>query len=450
MMHNDMAEAVFEINASEASACITAGFLESGFIESFSCRYPTFILETLLHDRTTGRNIIWADNEYEALGDGYMGDDEITVEKITGTNSGVIKPRIAKEREKRSQRTKSRAEVFTPSWLCNQMNNDLDEAWFGRRDVFNTEFTAQDGTKMWAATAQPIVFPKTKDHGWRAYVEAPLLEITCGEAPFVCSRYDAVTGDELPVRERVGFLDRKLRVVTEKTKTRNEWLSGALDALRATYGFEYQGDSLLIARINVLETFDEHLRDRWGSGATQEELERAAWIISWNFWQMNGLTDAVPTNKMGVEAESIFGTFEEPEPESVQLSLFDMFDDVFPDGMTKEVKEELKETVPFCVIYDWRNDEPFEFTSLKGETMTLSKQASKHKQASDSTLLSVIRRIRSKQTARARECLRFTMSLWIRVSRCLIRSSSSPPPGFCLMPATHQKLGIRRCWMILT
>ncbi len=82
-----------------------------GFIESFDRRYPTFILKTLLCDRTTGRNIIWADNEYEALGDGCMGDDEITVEKITGMNSGVIKPRIAKEQEKQSQRAKNRLRV---------------------------------------------------------------------------------------------------------------------------------------------------------------------------------------------------------------------------------------------------------------------------------------------------------------------------------------------------
>lgn len=45
-----------------------------GFIESFEVRYPTRTLETLLCDRTTGRNIIWADNEYEALGEGYMGE----------------------------------------------------------------------------------------------------------------------------------------------------------------------------------------------------------------------------------------------------------------------------------------------------------------------------------------------------------------------------------------
>lgn len=370
-----MTEADSETVAAEAPECAVASFLESGFIESFDRRYPTFILETLLCDRTTGRNIIWADNEYEALGDGYMGDDEITVEKITGTNSGVVKPRIAKEQKRQSRRTKSRAEVFTPSWLCNQMNNDLDAVWFGRRDVFNTEVTAADGAKMWAATEEPIAFPKTKGHGWHAYIESPWLEITCGEAPFVCSRYDTVTGNEIPVRERVGFLDRKLRVVTEKTRTRKEWVRRAIDALRATYGYEYQGDNLLIARINVLETFVEHLRDRWMSNATQEELEQAAWIVSWNFWQMNGFTDAVPTNKMGAEVESTLGTFEEPEPEPIQPSLFDLFDDVFPDEITEETKEEEpKETVPLCVIYDWQNGEPFEFASLKGKATNMQKK----------------------------------------------------------------------------
>lgn len=350
-------------------------FLESGFIESFDRRYPAHILETLLCDRTTGRNIIWADNEYEALGEGYMGDDEITVEKITGTNSDVIKPRIAKEQERQSQRTKSRAEVFTPSWLCNQMNNDLDEVWFGQRDVFNVEGVSEDGTKTWAATAEPIVFPKTKAHGWHAYVEAPRLEITCGEAPFVCSRYDTVTGDELPVGKRVGFLDRKLRVVTEKTKTRKEWVRRALDALRATFGFEYQGDNLLIARINVLETFTEHLHERWGPDVAREELEQAAWIVSWNFWQMNGFTDAVPTNKMNVGVESTLGTLEAPEPEPVQQSLFDLFDDAFPDETAEETREEEpKETVPLCVIYDWQAGEPFEFATLKGRATGMEKK----------------------------------------------------------------------------
>lgn len=146
-------------------------FTSSGFIESFDSRYPTCIFETLLKDRTTGRNIIWADDEYEALGDGYMGDDEITIEKITGLSSGVIKPRIAKEQEHQSKRTRTRAEVFTPSWLCNRMNNDIDAIWFGKRDVFNVE-----NGLTWLSNPEPIAFPKRKGHGWHAYVESPYLE----------------------------------------------------------------------------------------------------------------------------------------------------------------------------------------------------------------------------------------------------------------------------------
>ena len=340
------------------------------FIDSFLSRYPVRILEALLCDRTTGRNIIWADSEYETLGEGYAGDDEITVRRITGENAGVIKPRIAKALARQSLRTKSRAEVFTPSWLVNQMNNDLDEAWFGRRDVFNTE-----GMRTKEPVGSPIEFPKKKGHGWHAYVASPRLEITCGEAPFVCSRYDTVTGDELPVPKRVGFLDRKLRIVTERAKTRKDWVRWALAALRASYGYEYQGDSLLIARINVLETFAEHLRDCWGSDAEPDELEQAAWIVSWNLWQMDGLTDAVPTNKMGAEVESTLGTFKEPEPEPMQLSLFDLFDDAFPSKTTEETaEEERKETVPLCVIYDWQAGEPFEFASLKGKASAMGKK----------------------------------------------------------------------------
>lgn len=342
----------------------------SGFIESFDSRYPTRILETLLQDRTTGRNIIWADNEYEALGEGYMGDDEITVEKITGLSSGVIKPRIAKEQEHQSKRTKSRAEVFTPSWLCNQMNNDIDAAWFGARDVFNIE-----DNQAWHTGQEPIIFPKKKGYGWHAYIESPRLEITCGEAPFVCSRYDSVTGETLPVEKRIGFLDRKLRVVSEKTKTRKEWIRWAFAALKASYGFEYQGDNLLLARINVFETFCEHLYERWGVGISDKEMDQVAWIVSWNFWQMNGLTCAVPTNKMDAIAQSTLFGYEEPAPEPLQPSLFDLLDESSFDKSTQEEKEEESdETVPFCIIYDWQDNEPFEFQVMKGKARPMNKK----------------------------------------------------------------------------
>ena len=348
--------------------------LSEGFIEGFERRYPTHVLETLLCDRTTGKNIIWADNEYEALGDGYLGDDEITVEKICGLASGVIKPRIAKGAERQSQRTKSRAEVFTPSWLCNQMNNDIDAVWFGRRDAFNTETVGDDGARGWTAVPEPVAFPKAKGHGWHAYVEATRLEITCGEAPFVCSRYDTVTGEPLPVHERIGFLDRKLRAVSENAKTRPTWTKWALTALRSCYGYEYQGDNLLIARINVFETYMEHLRARWSAPATAEDLEQAALVVSWNFWQMNGFTDAVPTNKMDAVAESPLGEqsalFEEPQLEQMQMSMFDLLGEPEPDP----VEEPMQESVPLCVLYDWKNGEPFEFAALKGKANLMGKK----------------------------------------------------------------------------
>lgn len=345
-------------------------FTGSGFIESFDTRYSTRIFKTLLKDRTTGRNIIWADDEYEALGDGYMGDDEITVEKITGLSSGVIKPRIAKEQEHQSKRTKTRAEVFTPSWLCNRMNNNIDAIWFGTRDVFNIE----DGF-TWHSNPKPIAFPKQKGRGWHAYIESPCLEITCGEAPFVCSRYDTVTGDELPVGERIGFLDRKLRIVSEKTRTRSEWVRWALAALKASYGFEYQGDNLLLARINVFETFCEHLRERWGAGITDEELDQAAWVVSWNFWQMNGFTCAVPTNKMDAIVQSAPYAFDEPVLRPIQPTLFDLLDESpFDDAAEEEKEEEPGETVPLCVIYDWQENEPFEFQAMKGKARPMDKK----------------------------------------------------------------------------
>ena len=196
-------------------------------------------------------------------------------------------------------------------------------------------------------------------------VTSTRLEITCGEAPFICSRYDTVTGEALPIRERIGILDRKLRVVNENVKTRKTWIKWAHESLKATYGFEYQGDNLLIARINVLETFAEHCEARWGKMPTPGEINEAARIVSWNFWQMNGLTDAVPTNKMGAEVGSTLGSY---EPKVEQTSMFDLFGDAFAAVNVVE-DEEPKERTPLCVLQDWKTGEFFEFASLKGREM---------------------------------------------------------------------------------
>lgn len=77
------------------------------------------ILKILLIDRTTKRNIIWASSDYEMLGDSYNAKFPITIDLITGVNSDVIQPRVTKNKDEQLSRTKRKAEVFTPSWICN-------------------------------------------------------------------------------------------------------------------------------------------------------------------------------------------------------------------------------------------------------------------------------------------------------------------------------------------
>lgn len=55
-------------------------------------------------------------------------------------------------------------------------------------------------------------------------MDSKRLEITCGEAPYIVSRYDAATGEIIPIERRIGILDRKLRVVNENTETEEDWL----------------------------------------------------------------------------------------------------------------------------------------------------------------------------------------------------------------------------------
>lgn len=110
---------------------------------------------------------------------------------------------------------------------------------------------------------EPIAFPKEKS--WKRYIDSRRLEITCGEAPYLVSRYDVSTGDFIvPTKRRIGQLDRKLRVVNENTAAYDDWLKWTIRAFESYYGYEYQGNNLLIARINLLLTFTDYYKERWG------------------------------------------------------------------------------------------------------------------------------------------------------------------------------------------
>lgn len=252
------------------------------------------ILAILLKDHTTQGNIFWATDNYSHLGDGYRFADQITIESITGKNGNVIVPRALKSRQQQQQRSREMAEVFTPSWICNKQNNLIDNAWFGRENSFNTELDNPDGTHTWIPTEEKIEFPDGKS--WQEYVTENRMEITCGEAPYLVSRYDTVSGEPLPIKMRIGLLDRKLRIASENTEKSGEWIAAAKAALRSIYGYEWQGDNLILARENILFTILDHYREKFGKELPKQSLPGLAYIISWNIWQMDGLKGVIPNS----------------------------------------------------------------------------------------------------------------------------------------------------------
>lgn len=264
------------------------------------------VLAILLRDHTTGKNIFWATHDYEALGSEYDYHAEILPQLITGEHSKVIQPRVLKSKENQTDRSKDMAEVFTPSWICNAQNNLVDKALFSPSGESERGF-------------------------WQDYVCLTCLEITCGEAPYLVSRYDAATGEAIPIEQRIGLLDRKLRVVSENTETQDDWWKWAEIAYQNTYGFEWQGDNLLLARKALLKTFIDYYKAKFGEIPPQDSIRRIAEIISWNLWQMDGLRGTPP---------------DYPSPG-------ELHENHIPDMFTT-----------YCVIYDWDAKQEIRYIDL--------------------------------------------------------------------------------------
>lgn len=254
------------------------------------------LLAQLLRDHTTGRNILWATHDYESLGEGYLYADEIRPERIAGAQGSIVRPRVLKPKGQQTDRSRGMAEVFTPSWVVKKM---VDYVKIGI------------GTRC--------------------------LELTCGEAPFLVSRYDATTGDPIAISERVGVLDRKLRLVNNLSLSDEEWLAQVRQAFQSIYGYEWQGDSLLLARENLLYTFVDYYEARFGRTPDIQLLQDLAEIISWNLWQMDGLTYCIPQEKK--------------DSQQSQISLFD--------------EAPAEEPIPPCLIMNWANGKPFRVNEIK-------------------------------------------------------------------------------------
>ncbi len=257
--------------------------------ENYLYKLDNALLEILLKDRASKKNIIWATDNYAHKGFGYQSSDEISVIAITGHKGGVVKPRTERSQKEQTDRIRDKAEVVTPSWICNKQNNLVDNAWFGTDFVFNRETE-----KTWIATAGPIAFPAAAGKSWKDYIDDVRLEITCGEAPYLASRYDTVSGSRLELPRRIGFLDRKLRVVGENTLTEEEWLIWAIKSYESIYGYDWQGDNVLLARENLLLTFIDYYKAKFEKEPAIDILKKIADILSWNIWQMDGLKFVIP------------------------------------------------------------------------------------------------------------------------------------------------------------
>lgn len=231
------------------------------------------LLDILLQDKTTGNTILWATDSYEQKGKKFASFAPITSDLVTGKNGKLIQPRSVKSKEEQLLRTRDKAEVFTPLSIVKQMNEACD-------------------TK------------RITKNNWQEYVALLKLEITCGEAPFIVSRYDPVSDKQelLPLTERVGFLDKKLTVVSKYCTTQDEWLKWAKIAFQSSYGYEWQGDSLLIARENLLYTFIDYYQDKFKEMPRIELKKAIAEIIAWNIFQMDGLKYVIP---MSCKTETI-------------------------------------------------------------------------------------------------------------------------------------------------
>jgi len=267
------------------------------------------LLKILLKDRTTKKSIVWATHSYELLGKGFAPSDRITPSKVTGTYANLIQPRSEKSKYEQKDRTKIRAEVFTPTWLVAKQNGYVE----AELETLNLE----------------------------DYIQVRWLEITCGEAPYMVTRYDTVTGEEIPLSERVGFVDRKLQRISREVSDEVTFYELLKKAYRASYGYEYQGDSLLLARENLLATFEDYYLAKTGNQPTLEQKKEIATIISYNVFQMDGLKKSSP--------------YSASQGQSQQLNLF-------TDELEIQEVEESK-----TQIKDWKKNRMIGFECLSSE-----------------------------------------------------------------------------------
>jgi hypothetical protein len=302
------------------------------------------LLDILLIDRTTSKNILWATDSYLIQQNNTAFDlkKPIKAELVTGyLYDTLIQPRAVKSLVEQKRRTKEKAEVFTPLETIGKMNRQIDKA---------------------------AGFGRISEDNWKEYVKQLRLEITCGEAPFIAGRYtpEAHTGRKIELYTnsknserplRVGFLDQKLYAVTKYCEKHKDWVYWAKEAFKASYGYEWQGDNVLIARENLLYTFIDFYEHKFGKDPSLKLKTELAEIISWNIFQMDGLKYVVPMSckpKSEKYIQQVFFDELEPKIEEEQQCEGCLNNDPFTHSPKNK----------YVKIMDWEKGKPIKFVDL--------------------------------------------------------------------------------------
>lgn len=295
------------------------------------------LMDILLFDNNTKSNLMWATNGYESQGRGFGSRDQIQYLFIINPNR-VIRPRYLKSSSEQRNRSRDMAEVFTPPWIVNRQNNLVDEQWTGRKDPFNVE-NSEDWT--------PVERVDLGDHDWMEYVKSIRMEVCCGEAPYLTTRYNPIDGTVIPVGRRVGILDRKLRVISENVDTELKWITWAKACARSIYGYDFQGDNVLLARENLLLSIMEAFEERFGKELPKDVMKDVCHILSWNIWQMDGMRAVVPFS-------------------CEKMCSFDD-EQTFVNNCQACKTGKGRHCGRYCRIMDWEMDTTIEFASLMGK-----------------------------------------------------------------------------------
>ena len=247
----------------------TVSLIDDGKTIPFIARYRKELTGSLddqllreIFDRLTYlRNL---EKRKQEISDAITAQDKMTDEIVAAISKAatLVEVEDIYRPYKQKKRTRGKAEVFTPLWVVKKMADHAEQ-------VLNKG-------------------------DWERFVHERCLEITCGEAPFLTSRYDPTTGEPVAIPDRVGILDRKLRAIQENATHQFQWKALVSIAYQSVYGYEYQGDNLLLARVNLFLTFTENWTEKIGLPISASWAIAVATRISWNIWQMDGLKDTVP------------------------------------------------------------------------------------------------------------------------------------------------------------